>query len=57
MASLIETAKLNDVEPLIYLSDVLTRIVNGHPNRPAAVGLRRKARTQSRGLRTPRSCS
>jgi transposase len=32
IASLIETAKLNDVEPLTYLSDVLTRIVNGHPN-------------------------
>ncbi|NKL03358.1 transposase, partial [Rhizobium leguminosarum bv. viciae] len=32
IASLIETAKLNDVEPLAYLSDVLTRIVNGHPN-------------------------
>jgi hypothetical protein len=29
---LIETAKLNDVEPLAYLSDVLTRIVNGHSN-------------------------
>ncbi|WP_244489933.1 transposase domain-containing protein, partial [Rhizobium sp. Leaf391] len=24
--------KLNDVEPLAYLADVLTRIVNGHPN-------------------------
>ncbi|MHC2485049.1 hypothetical protein ACVIKP_006904 [Rhizobium leguminosarum] len=32
VASLIETAKLNDVEPLAYLSDVLTKIVNGHPN-------------------------
>jgi hypothetical protein len=32
IASLIETAKLNDVEPLGYLADVLTRIVNGHPN-------------------------
>ncbi|MGO7050381.1 transposase domain-containing protein, partial [Rhizobium johnstonii] len=32
IVSLIETAKLNDVEPLAYLSDVLTRIVNGHPN-------------------------
>ena len=32
IASLIETAKLNDVEPLAYLSDVLTRIVNNHPN-------------------------
>ncbi|QND44634.1 IS66 family transposase (plasmid) [Rhizobium lusitanum] len=32
IASLIETAKLNDVEPLGYLTDVLTRIANGHPN-------------------------
>lgn len=32
IASLIETCKLNDVEPLGYLADVLTRILNGHPN-------------------------
>lgn len=32
IASLIETAKLNGVEPLGYLTDILTRIVNGHPN-------------------------
>ena len=32
IASLIETCKLNDVEPLGYLAHVLTRIVNGHPN-------------------------
>jgi transposase len=32
IASLIETCKLNHVEPLAYLADVLTRIVNGHPN-------------------------
>lgn len=32
IVSLIETTKLNDVEPLTYLSDVLTRIVNGQPN-------------------------
>jgi transposase len=31
-ASLIETCKLNDVDPLGYLTDVLTRIVNGHRN-------------------------
>lgn len=31
-ASLIETCKLNDFEPLGYLADVLARIVNGHPN-------------------------
>src|SRR4029077_4703292 len=32
IASLIETCKLNDVDPLGYLTDVLNRIVNGHPN-------------------------
>jgi transposase len=32
IASLIETCKLNDIDPLACLSDVLTRIVNGHPN-------------------------
>ena len=32
IASLIDTCKLNNVEPLGYLADVLTRIVNGHPN-------------------------
>jgi len=31
ICSLIETAKLNDVEPYAYLRDVLTRMVNGHP--------------------------
>lgn len=32
IASLIETCMLNDVDPLGCLTDVLTRIVNGHPN-------------------------
>ncbi len=32
VASLVETCKLNGVEPMGYLTDVLTRIVNGHPN-------------------------
>jgi transposase len=32
IASLIETCKLNDVEPHAYLTDVITRIVNNHPN-------------------------
>ncbi|MGY3695680.1 hypothetical protein ACVIGA_005760 [Bradyrhizobium sp. USDA 3240] len=32
IASLVETCKLNDVDPLAYLTDALTRIVNGHPN-------------------------
>ena len=33
VASLIETCKINDIDPLAYLTDVLTRIVDGHPNR------------------------
>lgn len=31
IASLIQSAKLNDVEPFAYLRDVLTRLVAGHP--------------------------
>jgi transposase len=31
VASLIETAKLNDVEPYAYLADVLQRMIDGHP--------------------------
>ena len=33
IASLVETCKLNGVEPQAYLADVITRIVNGHPQR------------------------
>jgi transposase len=32
IASLIETCKLNGIDPHAYLAAVLTRIVNGHPN-------------------------
>ena len=32
IASLIETCKLSGIEPHAYLADVITRIVNGHPN-------------------------
>jgi transposase len=32
IASLIETCKLIAVEPHRYLTDVITRIVDGHPN-------------------------
>ena len=32
IASLIETCKLIGVEPQAYLADVITKIVNGHPN-------------------------
>ena len=31
VASLLATAKLNDVEPFAYLRDVLERMSNGHP--------------------------
>jgi transposase len=31
IASLIETCKLIEVEPHGYLADVITRIINGHP--------------------------
>lgn len=31
VCSLIETCKLNGVEPYAYLRDVLTRMVEGHP--------------------------
>ncbi len=30
LASLIATCKINDVEPQAYLTDVLTKLVNGH---------------------------
>jgi len=33
VAALVETCWINDVDPLAYRTDVLTRIVNGHPNR------------------------
>ena len=32
IASLIETCKLNSIDPHAYLIDVITRIVNGHPD-------------------------
>jgi transposase len=32
IASLIETCKLGGINPQSYLADVITRIVNGHPN-------------------------
>ena len=31
ICSLIETAKLNKVEPYAWLSDVLTRMIDDHP--------------------------
>lgn len=32
IASLVETAKLNGIDPQAYLTDIITRIVEGHPN-------------------------
>ena len=32
IASLIETCKLNSIDPQAYLADIIVRIVNGHPN-------------------------
>ncbi len=32
LASLIEMCKLNGVDPQAYLADVISRIVQGHPN-------------------------
>jgi hypothetical protein len=32
IASLIETCKLCDIEPRNYLADVITKVVNDHPN-------------------------
>ena len=32
LASLVETCKLNNLKAHAYLADVLTRLVNGHPN-------------------------
>ena len=32
IASLIETSKFNGIDPHAYLADVITKIINGHPN-------------------------
>jgi transposase len=32
IASLLETSKLNGLDPLAYFTDTLAKIVNGHPN-------------------------
>ena len=31
LASLIETAKLSDIDPQAYITSVITRIIDGHP--------------------------
>ena len=33
IASLVETCKLSSIDPQLYLADIITRIVNGHPNK------------------------
>ena len=47
IASLIETCKINDIDPLAYLTDVLTSIVVGHPNRDIDQLLSLPYRTQA----------
>ena len=51
LCSLIETCKLNDVEPYAYLKDVLERMVDGYPinrtRRASAVGLARRGSRQA----------
>lgn len=32
IASLVETCKLNGIDPQAYLTDIISRIVEGHPN-------------------------
>jgi hypothetical protein len=41
LASLIETAKLNDVDPQAYITDVITHIVGGHPRAGSMSSCRR----------------
>ena len=36
LVSLIETCKLHSINPEAYLTDVLTRLVNGWPNKRIA---------------------
>ena len=31
LASLVETCRINAVEPETYFADVLTKLINGHP--------------------------
>jgi transposase len=55
IASLIETCKLNRVDPQTYLADVITKIINGHPNsriEELLPWLNPPRTTQRRGLKT-----
>jgi transposase len=65
VASLVETCKLNNVDPQRYLADVLTRLVNGWPNsgidelmprgagRPTKTAQRQAKATRARRARSP----
>ena len=56
IASLVESCKLNDVDPYAYLADTLAKIVDGpsrqRNRRASPVGLRQGPAAQRRGLRT-----
>jgi hypothetical protein len=60
IASLLETAKLDGVEPYVYLTDVLERMTNGHPiNRisrtsPSASTARQRYTRRRRSRQTSR---
>ena len=55
-ASLIETAKMNALDPQAYLADVLTKSASSHPmsrvRRTAPLGLRQSSTRAAGGLRT-----
>ena len=56
IATLIENCKLNGVEPHAYITDLLTKIVNGHRNSAIEellpLGIRNHRATQSCGVKT-----
>ena len=51
LASLIETCKLNQIEPHHYLSGVLTAIVNGHKPKDIDQILTQNFKTRSNAYR------
>ena len=56
IATLVEDCKLSGVDPYLYLADVLSKIVYGHPTAPSmivALDLRRLRAAQGRSLTTP----
>ena len=52
-ASFIKACQINDIDPLAYLTDVLTTIVNGHPHRDVDRPLPWAYRTQALKARGP----